>query len=67
MEDGNMQQIVVDLGRFFWLLPAKVAAHLKVRIERETQLVMMNGQELYLRAAPAWLIDVINVCIQHRR
>lgn len=33
---------------------------LKVRIETQTQLVMMNDQEFYLRAAPARLIDVIN-------
>lgn len=33
---------------------------LKVRIETQTQLVMMIDQEFYLRAAPARLIDVIN-------
>lgn len=58
---------MVDLGGFFWPSPAKVAAHLKVRTETGIQLVMMDGQEFYWGAAPPRLMDVIKVCIQHRR
>lgn len=67
MEDGSVEQKRGGFGGFFWLSPKKVAAHLKVRIEPETQLVMMNGQEFCSRAAPPRLIEVINVCIQHGR